>query len=147
MPFVGLAVVSIFLTVMVSAQATDQETHIKCPVTRESIIKLGWPGVARSVIPAYPAVAAAKRISGDVRVDVDVDPNGVVTAARVITGHKLLAAPSREAALRWTFHSTERMHSISLHFIYRDVDYVPPKEKPECDGSPYTVEILWIAVP
>lgn len=144
---VSLAAVSMFLTVAVSAQAPDQEPHIKCPVTSESIIRLDWPKVARSVIPAYPAVAAAKRISGPVRVDVEVDPKGSVTAARVITGHQLLAAASREAALRWTFQPTESKHSISLHFIYRAVDYVEPKEKPECDGSPYTVDIRWIAAP
>ena len=125
-------------------EAQDQETHIKCPVTRELLIELGWPGVVESAIPAYPALAAAKRISGRVRIDVDISPKGTVTAARVVTGEKLLGDAAQKAALRWTFRRTDKgADSIPLKFIFRDVDYVAPKEEPECGASPYTVEILW----
>ena len=138
---VGLAAVLIFLTTAVRAQ--DTETHIKCPVTRESIIQLEWPRVTTSVIPDYPAIAAAQRVSGSVRVEVEIDSKGVVSSARVITGHKLLGAAALEASLRWKFQSPESVHSILLTFIFRDVDYVAPKEKPECGASPYSVEVLW----
>jgi TonB family protein len=144
--FLMAGIVVFLLTPLVNAQ--DEETHIKCPVTRESLIQLDWPGVVESVIPAYPALAAAQRISGPVRVDVDINPKGTVTAARVVTGDKLLAEAAQKAALRWTFRPTDNgSHSISLTFTFRDVDYVPPKEKPECGTSPYTVEIMWHGSP
>ena len=94
------------LTIAACVKAQDQETHLKCPVTRESLIELGWPTVVKPVVPAYPQLAAARRISGPVRVHVDVNSKGTVTAARVILGDKLLGDAAQKAALRWTFGST-----------------------------------------
>jgi TonB family protein len=141
---VGFAVILLFLTTAVRAQ--DQEHHLKCPVTREQLIQLEWPLVINSVSPDYPETAASKRISGPVRVDVDVNAKGIVTAARVITGDKVLADAAQKAALRWTFGSTDNgMHALQLNFMFRAVTYVPPTEKPECEGSPYTIDVLWRA--
>ncbi|HEX6187719.1 MAG TPA: TonB family protein [Pyrinomonadaceae bacterium] len=138
---------TILFSIALLANGQDQEVHLKCPITRELLIQLDWPGVVKSVIPAYPAIAAARRISGPVRVDVDINPNGTVTAARVISGDKILSDAAKDAALRWTFRPTANgAQSIPLNFIFRPVDYVAPKEKPECGTSPYTVEILRVAI-
>jgi TonB family protein len=135
------------LTFAVCVNAQDQDTHLKCPVTRESLIELGWPTVVKPVVPAYPPLAAARRISGRVRIDVDINSKGVVTAARAITGDKLLADAAQKAALRWTFGQTANgARAIPLTFRFRGVDYIPPAKKPECGGSPYTVEIIRRAI-
>ena len=143
-----VGILTLLLSPLAQAQETDQETHIKCPITRESLLELDWPGVVKSVIPAYPAIAAAKRISGTVRVDVDINPKGAVTAARVITGEKLLGDAAQTAALRWNFKPTDNgAHSIPLTFVFHGLGYVSPKEKPECGSSPYRVDIEWRASP
>ena len=141
---VGFALILLFVTTAVRAQ--DQEIHLKCPVTREQLIQLDWPRVITSASPDYPETAASRRISGPVRVDVDVNPKGIVTAARVISGDKLLVDVARKAALRWIFASTDNgMRALQLNFVFRDVTYVPPSEKPECGVSPYTIDVLWQA--
>ena len=148
MRFLLAVVIMLVPTSLVQAQDPDQETHIKCPVSRELLIQLGWPGVANSVIPDYPVIAVTKRISGLVSVDVDVSPTGTVTAARVIAGEKLLSADAKEAALHWIFRPTDHgAHSMQLNFVFHDAAYVAPNEKPECGSSPFTVDILWPASP
>jgi TonB family protein len=143
-----ISLLLLFLTLQVRAQNPAQAIHFKCPITRELLLTLDWPRVTTSTIPAYPAIAAAKRISGLVRVVVDISPKGTVTAARVITGDKLLREAAKKAAFRWIFEPTENgAHSIPLNFIFRDVDYVASKRKPECGSSPYETEILWRASP
>src|SRR5438132_12860854 len=76
-----LFVISLFLTSLAHGQ--DQETRLSNPITREQILALDRqrPTVLRAVVPAYPAIAAAKRISGAVLVDVDIDPKGNVIEA------------------------------------------------------------------
>src|SRR3954469_14744594 len=100
---VDLAVICLVVTLAIQGQEPNSEVHIKCPITRELLAQLDWPRVARKVVPAYPALAAARRISGAVRIDVEIDSKGTVTAARVITGDKLLGDAAQKAALRWTF--------------------------------------------
>jgi TonB family protein len=56
--------------------------------------------------PLYPPAAKSKRLSGAVLIKVEIDETGVVTDAEILCGADLLAAPSREAALKWRFSPT-----------------------------------------
>src|SRR5205823_2106127 len=69
-----LFVFSLFLTSLANGQ--DQEMRLGNPITREQVLALDRqrPTVLRATVPAYPPIAAAKRISGTVLVDVDIDP-------------------------------------------------------------------------
>jgi len=102
------------------------------------------PDVVRVVIPAYPAIAAAKRISGVVLVDVEINTEGNVIAANPITGDEVLRKAAKVAALDWRFKplADGKGHSIRLTFIFHDVSYVAPNKKPEFT-SPYQAEIEW----
>jgi len=56
--------------------------------------------------PAYPAIARAAHASGTVVVQVLIDEDGYVIAARAISGHPLLQAASVAAALEARFSPT-----------------------------------------
>jgi TonB family protein len=56
--------------------------------------------------PGYPPAARAERLSGTVFIKVEIDETGKVTNAKILCGADLLAAPSREAALKWRFTPT-----------------------------------------
>lgn len=56
--------------------------------------------------PEYPAAAKQQRISGSVVVEVTVDENGNVVAARTLCGHDFFARVSEEAARKWRFTPT-----------------------------------------
>jgi TonB family protein len=60
----------------------------------------------RRVEPSYPPLAKAARVSGSVVVEVTVDEEGNVTAARAVSGHPLLKDSAVTAARQWTFNRT-----------------------------------------
>jgi TonB family protein len=85
----------------------------------------GSPIVSRSVTPAYPAIAAGWAVSGTVLVDVEINPDGVVTSASIVSGPAMLRKPATDAAKLWLFNtanSSER-RSTRLSFIFREASY------------------------
>ena len=55
------------------------------------------------VQPTYPEMARKFNISGTVKIEVVVAPNGSVKEARVVGGHPVLAASALDAAKKWRF--------------------------------------------
>lgn len=55
------------------------------------------------VQPQYPEMAKKFNISGTVKIEVVVAPNGSVKEARVVGGHPVLASSALEAAKKWRF--------------------------------------------
>lgn len=55
------------------------------------------------VQPSYPELARRMNISGTVKVEVVVSPNGTVKEARVVGGHPVLASAALDAAKKWRF--------------------------------------------
>lgn len=53
--------------------------------------------------PSYPDLARKMNISGTVKIEVVVSPNGTVKDARVVGGHPVLANAALEAAKKWRF--------------------------------------------
>jgi TonB family protein len=55
------------------------------------------------VQPSYPELARKMSISGTVKIEVVVSPNGTVKDARVVGGHPVLASAALDAAKKWRF--------------------------------------------
>jgi TonB family protein len=55
------------------------------------------------VQPDYPALASKMHISGSVKIEVVVAPNGTVKEARIVGGHPVLASAALDAAKKWKF--------------------------------------------
>lgn len=55
------------------------------------------------VQPMYPELAHKMNISGTVKIEVVVAPNGTVKEARVVGGHPVLANAALDAAKKWKF--------------------------------------------
>lgn len=103
-----------------------------------------FPVVVKAPRPHYPPLAAAKRISGTVLVDVEVNAEGKVSHAEVIDGPEILRDISRIAARGWVFeapNSGTGGFTVRLTFIFHDESFVPPKRTPDFT-SPFQVEIL-----
>jgi TonB family protein len=58
------------------------------------------------VVPESPPLARAAKINGSVVVEVTLDEEGAVTAARAISGHPLLKDAAINAARQWRFNPT-----------------------------------------
>jgi TonB family protein len=55
------------------------------------------------VQPVYPELARKMNITGTVKVEVVVAPNGTVKDAKVVGGHPLLASSALDAIKKWRF--------------------------------------------
>ncbi|HVI08745.1 MAG TPA: energy transducer TonB [Candidatus Binatia bacterium] len=55
------------------------------------------------VEPTYPDLARKMNITGTVKVEVVVSPNGTVKDAKVVGGHPVLAGAALEAVKKWRF--------------------------------------------
>src|SRR5262249_55465371 len=60
----------------------------------------------RRVQPSYPPLAMQAGVSGAVMVEVTINEEGEVIAARALSGHPLLQDAAIEAARQWTFSPT-----------------------------------------
>jgi TonB family protein len=70
------------------------------------------------VQPIYPDLARKMNISGTVKIEVVVAPNGAVKDARVVGGHPVLAGAALDAAKKWRFEpaSSESAGVIDFKF-------------------------------
>jgi TonB family protein len=59
--------------------------------------------VKSKVQPVYPDLARKMNITGTVKVEVVVSPNGTVKDAKVVGGHPVLANAALEAVKKWRF--------------------------------------------
>jgi protein TonB len=57
----------------------------------------------QSMPPAYPALARANRVSGDVLLDALIDASGKVTDVKVISGPVLLQQAAIETVRHWKY--------------------------------------------
>jgi TonB family protein len=70
------------------------------------------------VQPSYPELARKMSITGTVKVEVLVAPNGQVKQARVVGGHPVLANAALDAAKRWRFEPSSEESSGVIEFKF-----------------------------
>lgn len=75
--------------------------------------------VIEAVAPVYPLVAVYSATSGEVELQVKIDKTGLVTAVKVVRGHRLLVPASEEAAKKWRFASSENEREVTVVFSFR----------------------------
>jgi TonB family protein len=59
--------------------------------------------VVKKVEPEYPAMARQVRVSGQVQVDVLIDPSGAVESVKILRGNALLSNSAVAALKKWKF--------------------------------------------
>lgn len=74
--------------------------------------------VKSKVQPIYPELAHKMNISGTVKIEVTVAPNGTVREARVVGGHPVLATAALDAAKKWRFEPAAGESSGIIDFKF-----------------------------
>jgi TonB family protein len=74
--------------------------------------------VKSRVPPVYPEVAKRMRISGEVQLEVTVDPEGNVTGVKRLGGNGMLSAAAEDAVRKWRFEPGANISTVevSLNF-------------------------------
>ena len=70
------------------------------------------------VQPTYPELAHKMNITGTVKIEVVVAPNGTVKEARVVGGHPVLANAALDAAKKWRFEPAAAESSGVIDFKF-----------------------------
>ena len=70
------------------------------------------------VQPMYPELARKMGISGTVKIEVTVAPNGTVKEARIVGGHPVLAQAALDAAKKWRFEPAAAESSGIIEFKF-----------------------------
>jgi protein TonB len=70
------------------------------------------------VQPFYPELARKMNISGIVKIEVTVAPNGSVKEARVVGGHPVLANSALDAAKKWRFEPASAESTGVIEFKF-----------------------------
>lgn len=70
------------------------------------------------VAPVYPELAHKMNISGTVKIEVVVAPNGTVKQARIVGGHPVLATAALDAAKKWKFEPSSTDSSGIIDFKF-----------------------------
>ena len=70
------------------------------------------------VQPFYPDLARKMNITGTVKVEITVAPNGTVKEARVVGGHPVLASSALDAAKRWRFEPSSAESTGVIEFKF-----------------------------
>ncbi len=70
------------------------------------------------VQPFYPDLARKMNITGTVKIEITVAPNGTVKQARIVGGHPVLATAAMDAAKRWRFEPAPAESSGIIEFKF-----------------------------
>lgn len=70
------------------------------------------------IAPVYPELAKRMKISGSVKVQATVDPEGKVTAVKSLSGNRMLESAAEDAVKRWKFEtaSGSSTEEVSINF-------------------------------
>lgn len=70
------------------------------------------------IAPVYPELARRMKITGVVKVQAIVAPNGIVKDAKLIGGHPVLATAAIDAVRKWKFESGPQETTETLEFRF-----------------------------
>ncbi len=69
--------------------------------------------------PAYPELARRMNVSGKVKIEVIITPDGHVRSTRVIGGHPLLVQTCQDAVKEWKFFPSPEETTQIVEFDFR----------------------------
>jgi TonB family protein len=74
--------------------------------------------VKSKVQAVYPELARKMNLSGTVKVEIVVAPNGTVKDAKVVGGHPVLANAAQDAVMKWRFEPAAAESSVIVNFKF-----------------------------
>ncbi len=105
---VAAAAVALFTTGFVLAQqsATDESKR----------------KIKSKTAPAYPELAKRMNVSGRVKIEVIITPDGKVRSTRVIGGHPLLVQACQDAVKEWKFFPAPEETTQVVEFEFKGLN-------------------------
>lgn len=70
--------------------------------------------VKQRVAPVYPELAKRMKVSGIVKIEATVAPDGSVSATKVVSGNHMLTGAAEEAVHKWRFVSADSESTVEV---------------------------------
>jgi len=74
------------------------------------------------VVPSYPELARRMKITGVVKVQIVIAPNGTVKETKLVGGHPLLANSVLDATRKWRYEPSSQETTEDLQFRFDPTD-------------------------
>jgi TonB family protein len=74
--------------------------------------------VKTKVPPVYPELAKRMKITGVVKVEATVDPDGKVTAVKVVSGNSALQNAAEDAVRKWKFVAGDGTDTVNVEVSF-----------------------------
>jgi len=74
--------------------------------------------VKSKIFPAYPEIARKMGVSGTVKIQLVVAPNGSVKETKVIGGHPILVTAAVDAVKKWRFETASGESTGTVEFKF-----------------------------
>jgi len=88
-------------------------------IAQQSSTDEGKRKVKSKTAPAYPELAKRMNVSGKVKIEVIITPDGKVRSTRVIGGHPLLVQACQDAVKEWKFIPAAEETTQVIEFDFR----------------------------
>lgn len=88
-------------------------------VAQQSVVDEGKRKIKTRVQPVYPELARRMNVSGKVKIEVVVAPDGHVRSAKPIGGHPLLVQSCTDAVKEWKFMPSAEESTQILEFEFK----------------------------
>ena len=106
-----------FAVSAVTAALLSSAVVAQTPTTDE-----GKRKVKTKISPSYPEIARRMSVSGRVKIEVIITPDGHVRSTRVIGGHPLLVQVCEDAVKEWKFFPGPEETTQVVEFDFRGVN-------------------------
>lgn len=128
----------VFLFVLAGTICPAQSNPATAPVQSSSQTPQTGVVMTKLSPPIYPPLARQARIMGDVKLKVDIRPDGSVESAEVISGHPILKLAALDSAKNSVFEcrGCEGPQTSSLVYNFVILDTAEFKPDPCCCSTP-----------
>ena len=120
---------------------------LAAPLDQSAPVRVGGairaPQKIKDVPPVYPQIAQEQRVEGVVILELLVDPQGIVSSARVVRSVPMLDEAALEAVLQWEYTPTmlngqpvSLLYNVTVAFSLRDRDNTARAAAPASTPAP-----------
>jgi TonB family protein len=74
--------------------------------------------IKSKVAPIYPEIAKRLRITGEVKMEAIVDPDGKVTEIKTLSGNNVLAVAAEDAVRKWRFAPAAAASTVEVNLNF-----------------------------
>ena len=87
-------------------------------LSQETVVESAKRKVKSKVVPDYPSLAKQMNVTGKVKIEATISPDGHVSNTKVVGGSPLLVSSAMEALKKWRFEPAAKESTEIIEFDF-----------------------------